>query len=173
MNLEHIAQYYISNPDCELSASVVSKFRQFILDLAQVELPEIDFQYVDYVPYLKGDELCFEDIQADFKQGKLKITTQFNNSDLLGPEVNLIFRCIHEIHHLQLNVGFDLEGEFKTAAHLISLTNNILFKQILFSETMGQVAVRVCKGAFPDYQKVVLFPLELIEDLTQTWQPAM
>ncbi len=170
MNLQDISQHYISTPDCELSASVVAQFRQFIVDLAQVELQGINCEYVGYVPYLRGDKLYLEDIHADLNQGILKITNQFNNSELLGPEVNLIFRSIHEVHHLQLNVGFGLEGEFATAAHIISLTDNLLFKQILFSETLGQVAVRLCDGKFPKPQKVVLFPPEVIYSLSNGWQ---
>jgi hypothetical protein len=170
MNLQDISQHYISTADCELSASVVAQFRQFIVDLAQVELQGINCQYVDYLPYLRGDLLCLEDIHADFNQGILKIATQFNNSELLGPEVNMIFRSIHEVHHLKLNVGFGLEGEFATAAHIISLTDNLLFKQILFSETLGQVAVRLCEGKFPEPQKVVLFPPEVVYGLSNGWQ---
>ncbi|MCP2728812.1 hypothetical protein [Limnofasciculus baicalensis] len=171
MNLQDISRHYISTTNCELAASVVAQFRQFILDLAQVELQGINCQYVDYVPYLRGDQLCLEDIHADFNQGILKICNQFNNSELLGPEVNMIFRCIHEVHHLQLNVGFGLEGEFATAAHIISLTDNLLFKQILFSETLGQVAVCLCEGNFPEHQKVILYPPEVIYGLNKGWQP--
>lgn len=170
MNLQDIYQHYISTPDCELSASVVSEFRQFIVDLAQVELQGINCQYVDYFPYLKGGKLFLEDIHADFNQGILKITNLFNNSALLGPEINLLFRSIHEVHHLQLNMGFGLEGEFATAAHIISLTDNPLFKQILFSETMGQVATCLCTGDFPEFQKVVMYPLEVVHGMSKGWR---
>ncbi|HBB30561.1 MAG TPA: hypothetical protein DDZ80_26490 [Cyanobacteria bacterium UBA8803] len=165
MNIEDIAQHYIATPAYEVPSCVVKSFRQFIVDLAQVELPGIDFQYVEFIPYLRGEELCLEDIYADFNIGKLQISTQFNQSDLLGPDVNMIFRCIHEMHHIKLNVDFGLEGELATAAHIISLTENILFKQILFSETLGQVAVRLYKGQFPEYQKVVLFDLDVVNRL--------
>ncbi|HEY9674382.1 MAG TPA: hypothetical protein V6D11_23285 [Waterburya sp.] len=162
MNLEDIARNYIAAPAYELSSSVVQSFRQFIIELAQVELQGIDFQYVDFDPYYRGTELCLEDIYADYRQGKLLISTQFNNSKLLGPDVNMIFRCIHEMHHLKLNVGFGWDGEYATACHIISLTNNFLFKQILFSETIGQVSVRLYAGEFPAHQKVVLFEPEIL-----------
>ncbi|MBE9129337.1 MULTISPECIES: hypothetical protein [unclassified Coleofasciculus] len=170
MNIEDIAQYYIATPNTELSSSVIRSFRQFIVDLAQVELQGIDCQYVDFVPYMKGAELCLEDIHADFNQGKLLISTQFNNSDLLGSDVNMLFRCIHEVHHLKLNVDFGLEGEFATAAHIISLTDNLLFKQLLFSETLGQISVRICTEKFPDYQKVILFNSDVLRCLNKDWK---
>lgn len=163
MNLEDIAQCYITSPAYELPSSVVQSFRQFVIELAQVELQGINFQYVDFAPYYRGSELCLEDIYADYHQKKLLISTQFNNSELLGSEVNMIFRCIHEMHHLKLNVGFGWEGEYATTRHIISLTNNFLFKQILFSETIGQVSVRLYSGEFPTHQKVVLFESEVLQ----------
>ena len=164
MTIDGIARHYIDSPGYKLPSSVVKRFRQFIIEIAQVELQGIDCQYVDFVPYMKGAELCLEDIHADFNQGKLLIATHFNNSELLGPDVNMIFRCIHEVHHLKLDVGFGWEGEYTTACHIMSFTNNLLFKQILFSETIGQVAVRLYKGEFPEYQKVVLFDPEVWQE---------
>ncbi len=164
MDIEGIARHYIASPDYELASSVVKDFRQFIIDLAQVELQGIDCQYVDFVPYMRGPELCLEDIHADMNQGKLLIANQFNNSELLGPEINMIFRCIHEVHHIKLNVGFGWEGEYATARHIMSFTNNLLLKQILFSETIGQVSVRLYKGEFLEHQKIVLFAPEVLHE---------
>lgn len=157
MKIEDIARHYIDSPAYEVPSSVVKSFRQFLVDLAQVEIQGIDFQFVEFEPYFRGPELCLEDIYDDYNQGKLLITRLFNTSELLGPEVNLIFRCIHEIHHIKLNVDFGWQGECATAFHLMSFTNNLLFKQIIFSETIGQVAVRLDQGEFPKHQKVVLF----------------
>lgn len=164
MNIEDIARHYLSSPTYEVPSSVVKIFRKFIIDLAQVELEGIDFKYVDFDPYYRGGELCLEDICADYNQGQMMISTQFNNSKLLGPDVNMIFRCIHEIHHIKLNVDFGLQGECATARYLMSFTNNLLFKQILFSESIGQVSVRLDQGEFLEYQKIVLFPSDVIQD---------
>jgi hypothetical protein len=157
MNIEEIARHYTTSPKYQVPSSIIKSFRQFIVDLAQVELRGIDIQYVDFEPYFRGPELSLEDVHADFNQGKLLITRLFNNSELLGPDINLIFRAIHEVHHIKLNVDFGWAGECATAIHIMSLTNNFLFKQILFSETIGQVSVRLADGAFPDPQKVVLY----------------
>jgi len=162
MNIEDIARHYIATPAYEVPSSVVKSFRQFIIDLAQVELQGIDFQYVDFEPYFRGSELCLEDVHTDVRQGKMLVTRLFNNSELLGPEINLIFRCIHEMHHIKLNVDFGWEGERATALHFMSFTNNLLFKQILFSESIGQVAVRLAQGEFLEHQKIVLFPPEVL-----------
>jgi hypothetical protein len=52
------------------------------------------------------------------------------------------------MHHIKLNVDFGWKGECATAFHLMSFTNNLLFKQIIFSETIGQVAVRLSQESF-------------------------
>jgi hypothetical protein len=162
MNIEDIARHYIVSSAYDVPSSVVKNFRQFMIDLAQVELQGMDFQYVGFEPYFRGPELSLEDIYADVSQGKLLVTRLFNNSDLLGPEINLIFRCIHEMHHIKLNVDFGWAGECATAFHLMSFTNNLLFKQIIFSETIGQVAVKLNQGDFPKHQKVVLFDPDVL-----------
>lgn len=169
MNIEDIARHYITSPAYEVPSSIIKNFRQFIIDLAQVELQGIDFQYVDFDPYYRGAELCLEDIYADYNQGKMMISTQFNNSELLGPDINMIFRCIHEIHHLKLNVDFGWQGECATARYIMSCTNNLLFKQILFSESIGQVSVRLDQGEFLGYQKIVLFSPEVIQKFEYRW----
>lgn len=167
MNIEDIAKYYIAAPAYEVPSEVVRNFQQFVIDLAQVELHGMDCQFVDFQPYLKGTELCLQDIYADVNQGRLLISRQFNESDLLNPEVNLIFRCIHDLHHVKLNLDFSWQGECASARHIMSFTDNFLFQQLLFSEILGQSAVCLHKGEFPA-QKVVLFEQEVIHRLVKT-----
>lgn len=168
MNIEDVAKHYISAPAYEVPFEVVRNFRQFVIDLAQVELPGIDFQFVDFQPYVRDGKLCLQDISADFNQGRLLISNQFNKSDLLGLEINMIFRCIHEMHHLKLNVDFNWQGECASTRHIMSFTDNFLFKQLLFSEILGQSAVCLYQGQFPKYQKVVLFEQSVLQALVET-----
>jgi len=167
MKIEDIARHYIAAPAYEVPSSVVKSFRQFVIDLAQVELQGINFQYVDFQPYFRGPELSLEDLYADVNQGNLLISTQFNESELLDPETNLIFRCIHDLHHVKLNVDFSWEGECASTGHIMSLTDNFLFQQLLFSEILGQSAVCLYTGKFPDLQKVVLFEPDVLHSLSQ------
>jgi hypothetical protein len=165
MNLEDIARHYMAAPAYEVSSEMVKNFRQFIIDLAQVELQEINLQYVDFQPYLRGQALCFADMHADVTQGHLLISTQFNQSELLGAEINLIFRAIHDIHHVKLNADFSWQGECASTRYIMSLTDNILFQQLLFSEILGQSAVCFYTGQFPEHQKVVLFERNILHCL--------
>ncbi|NEN97224.1 MAG: hypothetical protein F6K50_17320 [Moorea sp. SIO3I7] len=166
--IEELAKGYMTAPAYEAPLSLLREFRQFVIDLAKVELQGVNFEYVDYQPYFRGPDLCLNDIKADFEQGNVKISAQYNESDLLGKDVNLIYRCIHERHHVKLDVDFGWEGECAIAAHIMSFTDNLFFKQLLFSEGLGQVAVRLHTGEFPDYQKVVLFDEEVIHCMEKT-----
>ena len=167
MNIEDIARHYMAAPAYEVPSDVVKNFRQFIIDLAQVELQGINLQYVDFQPYLRGQELCFADIRADVTQGHLLISTQFNQSELLGAEINLLFRAIHDTHHVKLNADFSWQGECASTRYIMSLTDNVLFQQLLFSEILGQSAVCLYTGQFPEHQKVVLFEREILHCLAK------
>lgn len=162
MNIELVAQHYIASPAYEVPSDLVKNFGQFVIDLAQVELQGINLQYVDFQPYLKGQELCREDMHADVNQGNLLISTQFNESNLLGSEINLIFRAIHDMHHVKLNADFSWQGECASTLHIMSFTDNFLFQQLLFSEILGQSAVCLYTGHFPEEQKVVLFERDVL-----------
>ncbi|HAJ64305.1 MAG TPA: hypothetical protein DCP31_37940 [Cyanobacteria bacterium UBA8543] len=157
MNIEDIARYYIATPAYKIPSELARNFQRFIIDLAQVELQGINCQYVDFQPYLRGQEVCLEDIRADVNRGSLLVSTQFNESNLLGRQANMIFRCIHDMHHVKLNADFSWQGECASTRHFMSLTDNFLFKQLLFSEILGQSAVYLYDGQFPEHQKVVLF----------------
>lgn len=165
MKINEIAQRYIAAPAYEVSYAVARNFRQFILDLARVDLQGIHCHYVDYQPYLRGQKLCLDDIRTDVNQGHLLVSTKFNESRLLGSRVNLIFRAIHDTHHARLNVDFSWQGECASARYIMSLTKNVLFQQLLFSEILGQSAVCLYTGMFPDEQKIVLFEPPILHKL--------
>lgn len=167
MKPETIAQYYLSAPAYEVPSDIAKDFQQFIIDLAQVELQDVRCHYVDFQPYLIGTELSREAMQADVNSGNLLISNQFNESELLGSEINLIFRSIHDLHHVKLDVDFSWEGECASARYIMSLTDNILFKQLLFSEILGQSSVCLSTGTFPEDQKIVLFERDILQNLSQ------
>jgi hypothetical protein len=163
MNADDIARYYIKAPAYEVPSSVIRDFRQFVINLAKKELRGIKIRYVDFQPYMRGEHPCQADLCADVHRGRLLISTQFNNADLLDPEANLDFRCLHEAHHVKLNAGFDWQGECAVARHIMSFTDRVIFKQLLFSEILGQSAVCLHRGQFPEHQKVVLFPEAIVQ----------
>ncbi len=167
MIIEDIARHYMAAPAYQAPSDLLRNFRQFIIDLAQVELSGLNIQYVDFQPYFRGAELCLEDLSTDVNQGNLLISTQFNESELLGSEINMIFRCIHEMHHVKLNVDFTWQGECASARHIMSFTDNLLFQQLLFSEVLGQSAVCLYTGQFLERQKVVLFDQDVLHCLSK------
>jgi hypothetical protein len=69
------------------------------------------------------------------------------------------------MHHAKLKLDFGWQGECASARHIISLTDNLLFQQLLLSEILGQSAVCLYQGHFPEHQKVVLFEPEVLRAL--------
>ncbi len=108
--------------------------------------------FVDYEVYPLG----FNQMKRLTKEFKdLSISTLHNNSLILNSIQNLQFRFIHDIHHLELDADFSMEGEFRTAQHIMAMTDNNEVKQILFSEIALQAAYALEYGEFAKEQKVV------------------
>lgn len=89
--------------------------------------------------------------------GKLYVTTRFNNSDLLGPEVNLMFRSYHDLCHVYSGGSFSFLGEARTALPmLLAAEGDGLVQNAVFSEIIAQRAAYEVLGDFPEGQKLVL-----------------
>ncbi len=163
-DVEETARYYLDAPEYFPSENVKRGFREFVQKLARVKTQGIRVQYVDYEPYFQSGKLCLDNVRADLAGGNLLISKLFNDSDLLGPDANLQYRAVHEIHHVELKVGFNWLGECAIADHHMSLTDNLLFRQLIFSEVVGQVAAFFYNRGFPPIepgkkQKLVLYDL--------------
>jgi hypothetical protein len=145
-----LGHHYLQAKNHNLSTANKVKFRAWIRELGEkVDLKTV---YVSGQPYLS-----FEEMERQVKKtGILEISTDFNDPAVLTPGENLIYRKIHDMHHLQLGADFSWEGELKTCHHFCTLTNDPLFHRILFSESVLQVASSFVLGDFPDFQKLVL-----------------
>lgn len=113
----------------------------------------------DIIVVFKNEELNdFEYIRENYFKNKkplLYISNLHNNSGILAKWENLSFRIIHDIIHLENNLGFDYKGELE--AYLIqSKDQSFAIKQILFSEIVLQACYKFYFGKYPDIQKVVL-----------------
>lgn len=102
-------------------------------------------------PYANQFEII-EDLQ---EAGMLKVSMDNNESCILTPTENFMFRAVHDFHHATLDAGFDMLGEFKTYEYFSSFTDNTLVKQILRSEILVQAAFRLEYGYFGE-QKLIL-----------------
>lgn len=70
-----------------------------------------------------------------------------------SPEVNYLFRALHDSHHLETGYGFDLEGERALAEHACALIEGERDRSILWAEVWGQVRYQQENGRFPVDQR--------------------
>lgn len=113
----------------------------------------VDVRFQDGNPYENVDQLS-KDIRGN---GIMLISRDHNDSKLLGDEVNLMFRAIHDYLHYVLQAPFNAEGEIKVYKLQKKLHESEISKQILFSEVVLQACYAEYFGKFAEVQKVVLY----------------
>jgi hypothetical protein len=142
---------------------LVENFRLFVANVAayEVDKAKVTVSYVDYEPYANADNM-----RADIRYNKrLLISTLFNDSPLLGEDYNLKFRVAHDLHHSQTeNCNFSLFGEVCAFTKFCAYTlpHQQTFRQILFSEIVGQVCYLRRYGVFPKQKTVLTLPPKYI-----------
>lgn len=83
----------------------------------------------------------------------LWVSTENNDSPILGEIENLMFRAVHDFHHVKEGFSFDLIGEINAARFAISTAPKCIH-WILWSEIALQAAAQISTGKFQE-QKVV------------------
>lgn len=145
----------------QLSNSEIKEIRQIITDKF-LDLPcNVSFEYgnaeLDNFDYVKN---------VYKTQNILLISADNNNSELLPNSLNLWFRAWHDYIHIENNYLFGFEGEFYAYLKHIEGQND-LFKQVLFSEIVLQTSYFETYGDFAPFQKLVLLPIEAINELIE------
>ncbi len=109
---------------------------------------------IAYMVRRTHDEVSPELFMAEWiATGQLLITDAHSEHPFLTVDENFMFRAVHDWHHLQTGCEFDWQGEvaaFELAAELAP----VCIRWILRSEILGQAAVAVTTGQFPE-QKLV------------------
>lgn len=101
----------------------------------------------------------YDDMREDYiKRHRLKVFTGGTSSPLLSDQLNIMFRAVHDAHHLQVDADFTLQGEIKAFQHVASLVHNVALKKLFFSEIVLQAATFYATGEFPE-QRIVDSPL--------------
>lgn len=128
----------------------VAAFRNFVKKVAKLEVKQagVEVRYVEGQPYDNADEMR-EDVKLG---GMLKISTDFNTSELLPGQLNLDFRTAHDLHHCQTeDCNFELWGECCAFAKFAARANgDAALINILFSEIVAQTCYLRIFGEFPD-----------------------
>jgi hypothetical protein len=155
-HIAELAELYRDTADVTPSLPV-NQFRKFVaMTMVEEHLSYwngLRIQHVTGQPYESADELRSE----MFEDKVLRISTDYNESDLLGETVNLMFRAAHDMHHArEPECGFFLDGEICAFVKFAEYTDSVLYRQILFSEIVLQVIYLRVYGSCIDVQKVVL-----------------
>ena len=99
-------------------------------------------------------EVTPEDFMAAWlSTGKLLISDAHSEHPFLTVDQNVMFRAVHDWHHLQTGCEFDWQGEvaaFELAAELAPRCIHWMLR----SEILGQAAAAIITGQFPA-QKLV------------------
>lgn len=123
----------------------------------QVELGALVAQ--GYWPEFVGRDSPLPESLAGFYQNRtngqtrpVPITSQHNGPHpVWSPLENLLFRFVHDGHHYQIGAGDAFAGELAVAHHVLTpaVRKNGALARFLASEIIGQAAVTITTGAFP------------------------
>lgn len=145
--------------------AVIEAAQQF-LDREYANIPW-PVEFVEYQPYESSKAMR----AAVLSENVLRISTEGNGGPL-GLHYNLLFRAVHDQHHVLIEAPFNFSGEARASAymlHLIDADESIPadlkqdVKAFHFSEMMGQVAYYYTHGrTYLDEQYAVRYPNEVI-----------
>jgi hypothetical protein len=128
-----------------LSLDAIEAFGSFIDQLYHREVARTGYtvRFVPYQPYTSKGYPSLKEMREHVEATKvLWIADEgAGNSWLLNERRNLRFRAVHDIHHLDENANFTVEGETRAAIHMLRLVPveyDYLFTNIIFSEIIGQ-----------------------------------
>ena len=106
----------------------------------------------------------FDDLRREFRMCRrtglpIRVSSLHNERTILGRETNLAFRFWHDCTHLELNAGFDHDGEVVVGQEQLrqleeedDIEVQSLAWRMLFAETIGQTKCATHLGVFPTDQ---------------------
>lgn len=127
------------------------EFERWVLE--QFHALDVGVEFVDYDPYPHLEALLV-DVNAT---GGMKVSALHNKSSF-DPYVNLCFRAVHDVDHLQSKSAFGLDGEIEACKRMLGRCRDPHAQQLIFCEIVMQAMVAVHTGTFP-IQKFVPFTL--------------
>lgn len=154
--IKELGNLYTNTPE-QIGQLSVAQI-QAIRDIITHEYRKIRLKYEVVFESGNSDLEDFEKIKARFETtGVLAISSDHNNSPLLGEDVNLFFRAWHDFIHITNDFPFGFEGEFNTfLKHIDGYEDVAGYVEVLFSEVVLQTAYFETFGDFYEDQKVVL-----------------
>jgi len=101
------------------------------------------------------------------KEQQLRVYSKHNDHEYFTPEENMKFRAVHDwFGHLEADVNFSAEGEFKKWDHMNQYYSTADQQRVMFGEVVGQLgAIHYLKDSFADdryEQRAIPAPLTWI-----------
>jgi hypothetical protein len=142
-----LADMYISGRPETVSEELRNDFRLWIFR-------EFHYHSIGEVLEITSEDVSPELMLATWQdKGVLLVSDAHSEHPFLSVADNVRFRAVHDWHHIVLNAGFDLAGEYRTFEQtLLSAPKRLWW--ILFSEIVLQAAACIHTGEFQP-QKLV------------------
>lgn len=130
---------------------VYNQIAGIVVDLfAEIPVP-VQFQKDD--PYRDYADMA----ETVAEEQKLRVYNQHTDHPYFSHMEQLAFRAVHDWHgHLEADVDFTPEGEYKKFQHMQQYLNTAKQERVMFAEVVGQVgAVHYLPDGFadPDYEQ--------------------
>lgn len=150
-NVQSLANSYFTDPDLTITDADRVDLVTFILrEYQHVRSMGIDIILSDDDPYSGHDEMR-EDVLLN---RRLKVYIGGTESPIMTHHHNVMFRAIHDYHHVLCGGDFTIDGEIKAFQHVCNLTQNPTLHKLFFSEIVLQAATYYATGSFPE-QRIV------------------
>ena len=149
-----LSHSYIKGPDLTLDDQDRADLIKFITRQYANLSQAVDIILCDDDPYSGHDEMRFDFIY----NRRLKVYTGGTPSPLLSHNHNIMFRAVHDAHHIMAGADFSLEGEIRAFQYIALLVRNDTLRKLFFSEIVLQAATFYATGTFPE-QRIVDSPL--------------
>ena len=154
VHIKTIAQQYRNIPGKEFPH--LFDFQRWIGE--RFHLLPVTVEYVEYDPYPHRDIMRTE-VAAT---GILRISV-LNNHSIFDPEINLMFRAVHDYDHIRSNGDFSANGERLTGRVMMGCCGDEWGRSLIFSEIIAQACAALYYEAF-EAQKFVPFSQKIIDD---------
>jgi hypothetical protein len=170
MDVKYLADEYLRRSGAKISALDKRRLHDYLIEtyMDNVRLWQSIVPQPITLDYVPGQPYEFYETMRDSMLGDaptLLISTDFNESPLWGPTLNLLFRAMHDIDHVMFGFDFSFQGEVEVFRHSWRHHHHgdkRLWQQVLFSEVVAQAAVKETYGDFPA-QKFVVFDAAYID----------
>lgn len=156
-----VAEAYKAAPEKDpRAAEAFERLGHHILKNFSKVASAYNVEFVDGQPYASAADMA-KDIK---NSGVMKVSKDFNQSEVFGEMENLYFRAVHDYYgHLQAKgyekdfskvTHFNLEGELRAYNNHSKMLKGSEMLKPVFTEVLGQACHFMYYGYFPD-QKVI------------------